>query len=81
MLSKPLPVCGSGGCYLLPLTSARSGEGAAETEPPVSELDVLLSTDGALPPDGHEGRDAPREVLGPTNSLLSLERLRLPLRY
>jgi hypothetical protein len=81
MLSKPLPVCGSGGCYLLPLTSARSGEGADPIEPPASELDVLLAADGALPADDRAGLDAPRGVLGPANSPLSLERLRLPLRY
>jgi len=81
MLSKPLPVCGSGGCYLLPLTSARSGGDADPIEPPASELDVLLSTDGALPPDDRAGPDALRRVLRPANSLLSLEHLRLPLHY
>jgi hypothetical protein len=81
MLSKPLPVCGSGGCYLLPLTSARSGGDADPIEPPVSELDVVLSTDGALPQDDRAGPDALRRVPRPANSLLSLEHLRLPLRY
>jgi len=39
-ISKPLPVCWNSGCYLLPLTSARRGEGSVETGLATSELEV-----------------------------------------